>query len=222
MMVGQSTPMYAIRHGQRRLFWMKVGLLLFFAVVAGRLVYIQVLVAPHYREVARRQYEVRERLPAARGNIYDRNGRALVSNAMGRSFGADRKMIAEDAGEVASRFARTFHRSREWYLDKLAAKERGFVWLERRVRPQYSKSIQAAACRKYGCSPARSRTCPISCSENCVPVSLSERDIMSWQSAGENKRRLMFAKILKNGEDFTASLWHSSTSSSRLDVTRAT
>ena len=32
----------------------------------------------------------------------------------------------------------------------------------------------------------------------------------------------MFAKILKNGEDLTASLWHSSMSSSRLDVTRAT
>jgi cell division protein FtsI (penicillin-binding protein 3) len=44
---------------------------------------------------------------------------------------------------VASRFARTFHRSREWYLDKLVAKDRGFVWLERRVRPQYSKSIRA-------------------------------------------------------------------------------
>ena len=44
---------------------------------------------------------------------------------------------------------------------------------------------------------------------------------MSWQSACENRRRLMFANMLKNGEDLTASLWHNSMSSSRLDVTRA-
>ena len=45
---------------------------------------------------------------------------------------------------------------------------------------------------------------------------------LSCQSAAENRRRLMLAKILKKGEDLTASLWHSSISSRRLDVTRAT
>ncbi len=142
-MVEQTTPLHFIRHGQRRLFWLKVGLLAFFALVAGRLVQIQVLNASRYREQARRQYEVRERLPAARGNVYDRNGRVLVSNAMGVSFGADRKMIGDDAGEAAGRFARAFHRSRDLYLEKLLSKGRGFVWLERRVRPQFSRSIRA-------------------------------------------------------------------------------
>ncbi len=142
-MAEQTTPMQLIGNGQRRILWLKVGLLLFFAVVAGRLVQIQVLDASRYREQARRQYEVRERLPAARGNIYDRNSRVLVSNAMGISFGADRKMIGDEAGETAARFSRAFHRSREWYLDRLVAKERGFVWLERRVQPQFSRAVRA-------------------------------------------------------------------------------
>jgi cell division protein FtsI/penicillin-binding protein 2 len=141
-MGGQTTSTNAARHGQRRLLWLKIGLLAFFALIAGRLVSIQILDAAQYRDLARRQYEVRERLPAARGNIYDRNGRALVSNAVGVSFGADRKMIGDDAGEAASRFARAFHRSRDTYMDKLVTKGHGFVWLERRVRPQFSKSIR--------------------------------------------------------------------------------
>src|SRR5512143_1455688 len=104
VMAGEGTTMQAVASGQRRMFWLKVGLLAFFAVVAGRLVQIQVLDAARYREQARRQYEVRERLPAARGNLYDRNSRVLVSNAIGVSFGADRKMLGGEAGDAATRF----------------------------------------------------------------------------------------------------------------------
>ncbi len=142
-MAEHITSMHGTRRGGRRIFWLKVGLLAFFIVVAGRLVQIQVIDASRYRDQARRQYEVRERLPAIRGNIYDRNGRVLVSNAMGVSFGADRKMVGDDAGEAAGRFARAFHRSRDVYLDRLVSKDRGFVWLERRVRPEFSRRIRA-------------------------------------------------------------------------------
>ncbi len=141
-MAEQGTPMQAAALGRRRMFWLKVGLLAFFVVVVGRLVQIQVLDASRYRDQARKQYEVREKLPAARGNIYDRNGRVLVSNAIGASFGADRKMIGDQAGEAAARFSRAFHRSRDFYLERLLSKDRGFVWLERRVRPESSKKVR--------------------------------------------------------------------------------
>ena len=133
----------AMRQARRRFLWMKIALFGFFAVLAGRLVYVQVVKAPQYRDLARRQYEVRERLPAARGNIYDRNDRVLVSNAVGVSFAVDPKMIGNDAGNVASRFARAFQRPPATYLDKIALKKSNFVWLERRVKPQFSRTVRA-------------------------------------------------------------------------------
>jgi cell division protein FtsI/penicillin-binding protein 2 len=141
-MTGQAISTGAAVRGRGRLLLLKIGLLAAFALIAGRLVHVQVLKASYYRDMARRQYEVRERLPAARGNIYDRNGRAVVSNAVGISFAADPQMMGEDAGEAAGRFARAFHQSRIAYLDKMMARGRRFVWLERRVKPQFSKTIR--------------------------------------------------------------------------------
>ncbi len=127
-----------------RMFALKVGLLLLFAVIACRLVQIQVLEARRYQEVARRQSEVKVVLPAARGNIYDRNGALLVSNAIMASLGADPKMMGTDANEFAARLARVFEHTRRYYLDKLDT-ERRFVYLERRVKPQLVRMVNPAA-----------------------------------------------------------------------------
>jgi cell division protein FtsI (penicillin-binding protein 3) len=118
-----------------------------FAVVAFRLVFIQVIKARDFQAEARRQYEVRERLPGTRGDLYDRNGRDLVSSTMGVSFGADPKMIGDQRDEIAGRFARAFGKPRSYYLERLSAKDRHFVWLERRVRAQFSKIIHASDTR---------------------------------------------------------------------------
>ncbi len=126
-----------------RLLALKIGLVLFFAIIAMRLVQIQVVEAPKYKEIARKQYETPVPLPATRGNIYDRNGKILVSNTMFVSFGADPTMIGDNTVAVAERFARVFGKSRSFYLDKLSSPNKHFVWLERRVDPQYVKRINA-------------------------------------------------------------------------------
>jgi len=121
---------------------LKIILLLFFVVIALRLVQIQLIESGKYQEIARRQYEAKVILPAARGNLYDRNGKLLVSNTMMISFGADPKMVGNRADAIATRFARVFESSRASYLERLNRSDRHFVWLERRVPPSYSRQIR--------------------------------------------------------------------------------
>lgn len=125
-----------------RLLLLKILLLLFFVAIALRLVQIQLIDAGRYQEIARRQYEAKVILPAARGNLYDRNGKLLVSNTMMLSFGADPKMLGGRADAIAARFARVFESSRQSYLERLTQTKRHFVWLERRVQPSYSRQLR--------------------------------------------------------------------------------
>jgi cell division protein FtsI (penicillin-binding protein 3) len=126
-----------------RLLVLKFSLLLCFLAIALRLVQIQVIDASAYQEIARKQYEAKVILPATRGAISDCNGRILVSNATFVSFGVDPKIAGNDAVGIAERFSMVFGKPKNAYLAKFNCAGRRFVWLERRVRPEYSKRIQA-------------------------------------------------------------------------------
>ncbi len=141
--VGTAEPgMTLLQGAPGRFLLLKIVLLLFFLVIALRLVQIQLIDAGTYREIARRQYEAKVILPAARGNLYDRNGKLLVSNTMMVSFGADPKMINGRADAIATRFAGVFESSKHSYLERLSQNDRHFVWLERRVQPSYSRQLR--------------------------------------------------------------------------------
>jgi cell division protein FtsI (penicillin-binding protein 3) len=131
------------RDSDRRIFWLKAGLLALFAVVVIRLLQIQVLESSKYREAARKQYEAKVPLPAFRGNICDRNGKVLVSNQMTVSFAADPKKIGDGDNAIAERFSRVFGRPVKFYQEKLADESRRFVYLERRMNARYSRVINA-------------------------------------------------------------------------------
>lgn len=126
-----------------RLFFLKLGLVCFFLVIAGRLVKIQVIEASRFRAIARKQYEQKFTLPAIRGNIYDRNGNVLVSNTMYVSFAADPKIVANHGHQVAEKFSRVFKKPLQHYLSKLqgANGSKRFVWLERHVKPDLARRI---------------------------------------------------------------------------------
>lgn len=132
-----------VKQFARRFLMLKLSLALLFLVIAGRLVQIQILESPNYKELARKQYEQKFLLPAVRGNILDRNGNVLVSNTMFVSFAADPKIVGSDADEVAAQFCRVFGKPRSFYLSKLhEGAGKRFVWLERRVKPEISKQLE--------------------------------------------------------------------------------
>lgn len=123
-----------------RFFFLKLFFALFFLAVAGRLVFIQIIESPKYQKIARKQYEARFVLPATRGRISDREGNVLVSNTMFQSFSADPRFIGDEAEEIADEFSKVFGKPSSYYLEKLQS-QRGFVWLERGVKPEVAKKI---------------------------------------------------------------------------------
>lgn len=133
----------SIKESLWRILLLKIALVFFFAVVALRLVHIQVIESPRYQEIAKRQYESKVILPAERGSIYDRKGRILASNSMYVSLAADPQIVGSNAPEVAEKLARVFCQPKSSYLDRLADTKRRFVWLERRVKPEIARKVQA-------------------------------------------------------------------------------
>ena len=140
---GMAQHATVLRESLGRILVLKIVLLLCFGIVALRLVEIQVIKAPHYREIARKQYEDREPLLASRGTISDRNGRVLVSNTIGVAFAADPKRVGERGEGIAEQFARVFNRPEQYYLSRLSGGSSRFVYLERRVDLKTSKRIGA-------------------------------------------------------------------------------
>ncbi|MGA9363801.1 MAG: penicillin-binding transpeptidase domain-containing protein [Bacteroidota bacterium] len=132
-----------VQRGLRtRVLVVKVALLIFFVLIGWRLTQIQIVEAAKYQKIAQRQYETRVDLPAAKGNIYDRNGNVLVSNSMFTSYAADPKIVDEGARRVAEEFSRVFGKPKRYYLDRLRSEKR-FVWLERLVPPEIAKRLRS-------------------------------------------------------------------------------
>ena len=132
-----------------RFFILLLWFLAFFALIVVRLAKIQVVDAGTYKTLARKQYERSFVLPATRGDIVDRNGNIIVSNTIFVSFAADPKIIGDNQEHVAETFAAVFGKPRSYYLEKLSEPDQAqtnkrFVWLERRVKPEIARRIEAA------------------------------------------------------------------------------
>jgi len=131
----------ATREKTIRVRLVKVAFLLFFLVVVLRLIQVQVVDSRTYKEKAQSQYENVQAIPQARGPIYDRTGQPFVTTAQFISFGVDPAMLGDRARDVAGRFAHVFAKPPQEYLSKIFGGARHFVWLERRMNPQFEQSL---------------------------------------------------------------------------------
>ncbi len=110
-----------------------------FALVAGRLVYLQVIERSDLARRAERQQEELVRLEPKRGTIYDRRGRELaVSLDVESLYGVP--TAVEDPKAVAARLARVLSENPAKLREKLES-DRRFIWLGRKVGP--AKAAQA-------------------------------------------------------------------------------
>jgi len=140
-------PLQSAHRPDGRLLVLKLFFLVFFVIVGGRLAHVQLIEAPKYQALAKKQHEQTFSLPPIRGSIFDRNGNVLVSNSMFVSLAADPKMVGKSAGQIATRLSRVFGKPRSYYLERLQATtndgaKRRFVWLERRVAPESGRKIE--------------------------------------------------------------------------------
>ncbi len=105
--------------------------LLFWAVLAGRLVQVQGVLGTAYAERAHDQYVRRTALEARRGSLLDRRGTEMATDVKARSFYA-RPDRVEDPQAVAQFFARLSGANAAALADQLSS-ERPFVYLVRQI-----------------------------------------------------------------------------------------
>ena len=111
-----------------------------FALVALRLVYLQVYDRAELAARAERQQERLVKLAPKRGTIYDRMGRELaVSLDVDSVYGVPSKI--EDPREVARQLSRILHENPRMLERKLAG-DKHFVWLSRKVEPAEARKVK--------------------------------------------------------------------------------
>jgi cell division protein FtsI (penicillin-binding protein 3) len=101
-----------------------------FLVIAGRLFWVQVVEASHYREIARKQYESKVVLRAERGKMYDRKMRLITSMIGTTSFAADPTMV-ERPQSIAQLLSNATSEPEAYYRNKISQSASRFVWLAR-------------------------------------------------------------------------------------------
>ena len=124
----------------KRLRVLSVALLLWGAVIIGRLVTLQLVQGPKYRARAQRQQERRIELSGRRGPILDRQGRELAVSVEVSSVYAIGEEIEDPEGAAAS-LAPLVRSPREKIRERLA-EAKGFVWIARKVDPAVADQIR--------------------------------------------------------------------------------
>ncbi len=113
---------------------------LLFGVVVLRLGYVQTIGARQYVAYGEDQRTEPIALPAARGTIFDRNGKDLALSTPTKSVGADPSVIGDPA-VVARRLARALGLPAKEVATKLAS-DTHFVYLARQVDDEVAKRVK--------------------------------------------------------------------------------
>ncbi|MBR1828252.1 MAG: penicillin-binding protein 2 [Atopobiaceae bacterium] len=112
-----------------------------FALVALRLVWLQVISSRNLSEAAEYSRTDEMTLRARRGTIYDRNGNVLAISVDCKTIYCNPTEI-EDPGTVASLLAERLGGERKEYLDKLRA-DTTFIYIERAVDEDKAEALMA-------------------------------------------------------------------------------
>ncbi len=112
------------------------------AALWARLLWLQVIQPDHWVSIARRQHVQVLELPAVRGSILDRNLRPLAVSLRLTSVFADPRHIKNPV-LTAHQLAPLLGRPESHLKLQLSRKERGFVWLARRIPNQAASRVRA-------------------------------------------------------------------------------
>ena len=139
--------------------------ILFTLVIFLRLFYFQVLRSKQIQKIATRQQEVRLKLEAKRGVIYDRNLKLLAFNLPAESFFAVPDSIS-NKNLVAGRFSNSTGKTYEQLRSSFNQEGKKFAWLKRKCEEEEALKIkswdlkgvyiQAETKRSYPCFPLTS------------------------------------------------------------------
>ncbi len=115
--------------------------LLWVALIAGRLYYLQVIRHDHYATRAGNQQQRVVELDAPRGTIYDSRGRELaVSIEVDSVYGIPSEIA--DPKEAARQLAKLVDRDAGKLAKQLSDRDRDFVWIKRKLDPPVASQIR--------------------------------------------------------------------------------
>src|SRR5579871_2738319 len=126
---------------ERRLAWLTGAILLWGAVILGRLVMLQVVHHRDYLRAARKAQEIEVKLPAIRGSILDRNGRLLVMSTRLDTVFVNPLEVPHTgvAAEILSRILNLDREELRQRLDAAIDKEQGYLVVKTRISPEESE-----------------------------------------------------------------------------------
>ena len=121
--------------------------------IEARLVYLQVVARSRLASLAEQQHERSRSLPAARGDIRDRNGHVLATSADADTIVADPSAIGNPA-EVTARLCEVFADctpgERKLHRQRLGHSTRLFAYVRRHVAPEIVSRIEQLQLRGVG------------------------------------------------------------------------
>jgi len=116
--------------------------LLALAFLLLRLLYLQVIKHNFYSKIANEQHTVSIELPPRRGIVFDRNMRVLAVNLNSDSVFANARQI-KNKRLAAKQLASILHLN-ERYVSQRLARDKGFVWIKRKITPSESAQIKSS------------------------------------------------------------------------------
>lgn len=128
------------RSGSGRHAFLLIVFLISFAVIAGRLMWVQIVQAPALTRKATAQRLKDIELPARRGTIYDREGEPLAVSTAAKTIYASPNQIS-DKQATAAALADTLGGKKSDYLKKLEGNG-GFVYIERKVELSRAEALE--------------------------------------------------------------------------------
>ena len=134
------------------------GVVLLLAVVAGRLVYLQVVAAPAYADKARVQRLRDVEIPPRRGTIYDREGEPLAVSVEARTVYATPGAV-KDKAETARAVAKVLG-LKAADVEKRLSRESGFVYVARKVDVERAHLLESMQLDGVGFLEDSRRTYP--------------------------------------------------------------
>lgn len=103
--------------------------------VLGKLFKVQILDYDYYKAKATQQHESKITLKASRGNIYDRNGRIIVSTISRYSFALDPTILKDSVimDSIARITSQVTHTPKNDVITDIKNNKTSFMWLARNV-----------------------------------------------------------------------------------------
>lgn len=141
-----------------RAFALLVVLAITYALLAARVIYLQVIQGPELTGRAERQHEKAIAVEAERGTIYDRNGQILAADLTVPSLYAVPPLI-DNPNSIARELAVLLGTDAAT-LSKRLTGPKGFIWLSRQVDPAVAKAVEDLGAEGIRLVPERRRVYP--------------------------------------------------------------